>query len=133
MKRLFIDAVVVVVFVAQYFLEQVMDVDVSSKLSLIFDPLLLSVIIASVAAWIRAILEQRMFIPPFVLWLGGLEWAFVVTVSYMLTCFLDVMHHAPENFVTVFGVNLFVLLIPTLVISTGVYAATRSFVDRSSQ
>jgi hypothetical protein len=128
MKRVILDLGVVILFTAEYFCEQAVAAGEASWIGfVIFNPLLMFVGIASLAGLIRGIAEQRMFVSPTILWVGITEWIFLVLISYTFTCFLDVMRHRSENFITVFGFNLFILLVPALAVSTGIYAAMRSF------
>jgi len=132
MKRVILDLGVVILFTAEYFCEQALAGGEASGIGfVIFNPLLMFVGTASLAGLIRGIAERRMFLSPTILWVGITEWVFLVLVSYAFTCFLDVMRHPPENFITVFGFNLFILLIPALVISTGIYVVGRARLNRS--
>jgi len=128
MKRLLVDFCVLIFFIAEYFCEQALAGAAPSSIALtLFDPLLMFVGVAGLAAFVRGVAEERIFVSPTMLWVGMLEWIFLVVISYVLTCALDAKRHPPENFVTVFGFGLFILLMPALIISTGVYVATRSF------
>ena len=127
MKRLLLDLGIVILFVAEYFCEQaVPSAGTSFILFIVFNPLLMFVGIAVLAAFIRGLAEQRISDTSTILWVGIIEWIGLVFASFVLTCFLDVMRHPPENFITVFGFNLFILLVPGVVVSTGVYVAARS-------
>src|SRR5436309_1169860 len=122
MKRLLLDLGVVVVFMAEYFCEQALpEAGPSSIMFIIFNPVLMFVGIASLAAFVRGVVELRVFVSPTILRAGIVEWICLVIISYVLACLLDVIRHPPENFITVFGFNLFILLMPALVVSTIAY------------
>jgi hypothetical protein len=128
-KRLVLDLGIVLAFIAEYFCEQVIFRNrTPSALFLIFNPLLIFVATACLLGFTRGLAEGRIFASPITLWAGIIEWIFLVLISYVVTCILDVMRHPPEDFITVFGFNLFVTLIPGVIVSTGVYAAGRSLV-----
>jgi hypothetical protein len=127
MKRLLLDLGVVVLFIAEYFCEEVfVRSDLFLRGYVIFNPLLTFVAVASLVGFTRGIAEERIFVPPRILWVGIIEWIFLVFAAYVLTCLLDVTRHPRDNFITVFGFNLFILLIPGLIISTGAYVIGRT-------
>ena len=134
MKRLLLDVSVVILFVAEYFCEQaVAGRAASSTAFLILNPLVISIAVASIAAFTRGIAEQRLLNSPVILLTGLIEWICLVFVSYVLTCLLDVQRHPPESFMTVFGFSLFIVLIPTLIVSTGAYIAGRGSAFRKKR
>ena len=127
MKRVLLDLAVVILFTLEYFFEQSLPTVPSSWLTFVaFNPLLLFVGTASLVAFGRAAAEQRVFSSPIIPSIGIVEWAFLVVLSYALTCCFDVKLHPPENFITVFGFNLFLLLLPALIVSTGTYLLGRT-------
>src|SRR5207244_3708372 len=108
-------------FVGEYFAEQLLTAHVFGSGSVLVSPLIISLAAAGLIAWLRALAEKCMFEPPSTLATGAVEWVLIVVASYIVTCLLDVLRHPPESFVTVAGFNLFLVLLPSLVVSTSVY------------
>jgi hypothetical protein len=50
-------------------------------------------------------------------WVSGTEWAVIVIIEYSLACYVGVLLRPYDNFETVFGFGLLIVLAPSLVLS----------------
>lgn len=50
-------------------------------------------------------------------WICGTEWAVVVIIEYALGCYVGVLLRPYDNFETVWGFGLLIVLLPSLVLS----------------
>lgn len=62
-------------------------------------------------------LAERRYVGNTPYWIGGIEWAVVVTIEYALSCYVGVLLRPYDNFETVFGFGLLIILVPSLVLS----------------
>jgi len=116
------DLLVIGVFLVQYFLFQALRDDVTSRVSfLILSPTVGWIVLATILALGRAFVERRFCRSQRSFWLHGVEWISVVLAADIAACWLDVLLHSHETFWTVFGFNLLIVLVPSLVFSTTAY------------
>ncbi len=126
-KRLATDLLIFSLFVAQYGVLQVMPTPLSSMAALlILSPPVVWIVSASFLAFLRAISQIRILGPAAFLWSGVIEWIAVFSASSIFTCWVDTILHPPESFLTVFGFNLFIVFVPSLILSTAAYCVTFS-------
>jgi hypothetical protein len=122
MKRVSADVLIFGLFLVQYFFFEVLGDDFASGIwFLILNPTLTWIVLAILLALWRAFLERRFFRSKRAFWLQGIEWVGVVLAANVATCWVDVLLHSHESFWTVFGFNLLIVVVPSLVLSTTAY------------
>ncbi len=77
----------------------------------------------------RGFAEHR-FVGSTSCWAGTGEWVLIVIAAHITSCYLAVLSWPYQNFTTVFGFTLLIILLPSVVLSTisywiGVFAAVR--------
>ncbi|MEY2483499.1 MAG: hypothetical protein QOK24_2027 [Verrucomicrobiota bacterium] len=50
-------------------------------------------------------------------WVRGIEWTLVVIIEYAVACYIAVLLRPVDNFETVFGFGLLIILVPSVVFS----------------
>jgi hypothetical protein len=73
---------------------------------------LVALAIPGIVGFMRGLAEYRILHPSRPWW-GTVEWAAVIFVEYTLSCYLGVLSHPVDNFETVFGFGLLILLAPS--------------------
>ncbi len=122
MKRISADLLVVSLFLVQYFFLEALGDDFASGIwFLILNPTVTWIVLAIILALARAFFERRFCRSKYSFWLQGVEWIAVVIAANVATCWVDLLLHSHETFWTVFGFNLLIVLVPSLVFSTTAY------------
>src|SRR2546423_954358 len=75
------------------------------------DSVFVGFIVLGIVGFIRGSSEYRVLQSPKPWW-GCIEWIAIVFVEYTLYCYLGVRSHPVDNFETVFGFGLLLLLVP---------------------
>ena len=133
MRRISADLLVVGVFLVQYCVLEALGDDFATGIwFLILNPTVTWIVIAIILALARAIFERRSFPWKHSLWRQGVEWIAVVLVANVATCWVDVLLHSHETFWTVFGFNLLIVLVPSLVFSTTAYLVALAILPKSN-
>jgi hypothetical protein len=133
MKRISADLLVIGIFLVQYFFFEALGDDFASGIwFLILNPAVSWIVLAITLALWRAFFERRFCRSKHSFWLQGIEWIAVVLAANVATCWVDVLLHSPETFWTVFGFNLLIALVPSLILSTTAYLVTLAIWPQSN-
>jgi uncharacterized membrane protein (Fun14 family) len=90
--------------------------------------------IAIIVGFGRGVAERRFFPnTPYVI--GAIEWLVIMFMAYTISCYVDVLSSQYDNFETVFGFGLLLVLVPDLVSSSisygfGLFLGGRLFMKR---
>jgi hypothetical protein len=73
---------------------------------------------------------ERRYLDNTLYWMGGIEWTIVVIIEYAISCYIGVLLRPYDNFETVFGFGLLVILTPSLILSLISYGLGFRFARR---
>jgi hypothetical protein len=120
-----IDLVAVGLLVAEEAVMHVFSRNSEAALDFISDNILV-IRLASViiVGCVRAFAEHRVLKKRSLWWTGAVEWIAIVIAAFLAVCWLDILWNPRDNFKTVFGFNLLLVLVPSVVLSTVAYVLT---------
>lgn len=125
MRRILIDLLAVGLLAVEETVMHIFSQNSEAALDFISDNILI-IRLASVVivACVRAFAEHRFLKKSAPWWVGAAEWIAIVIAGFLAVCWLDILWNPHDNFKTVFGFNLFVILVPSVVVSTIAYVLT---------
>jgi hypothetical protein len=126
-RRVAIDLTVIILMALQEALMHVLSERFEAILDLISNNILVIRVSSAIGlACVRAVAEVWIIKKTWPSWGAAVEWIVVFIAGYIAVCGLDVLWHPQDNFVTVFAVNLLLVLVPGLAVSTTAYLAVQN-------
>jgi hypothetical protein len=118
MRRLYLDLLAFGLLIGTDFVTRLISIHTTPRVTVLsyYTDMLFAYGISVAVGFGRGFAERR-FVGNTPSWIGGIEWSAIVIIEYALSCYVAVLLWPYDNFETVFGFGLLIVLVPSLALS----------------